>query len=171
MHPRAWTYAARALSRPELEQHGVVVVEFGGAEITDGYALRRLLPWSQWLSVDREAHAGVDAVGDAATWGEPGSADVVIATELLEHAEDGAGICANARRLLRPGGVFVSTMAGPTRSVHGARGEPTLEPGEFYRNVTPALLGEWLSSAGFGGFDIDLTIDGLDLRCTAHVPS
>lgn len=169
MHPRAWRYVAARLAEAEheLDRADVAVVEFGGSIRTDGYALRRLLPWCAWTSIDLEGDA--DVKGDAATWGEGGSADVVVATELLEHAHDGAGIVANARRLLRPGGLFVATMAGPTRSAHGATGAPEPADGEFYRNVEPWMLAEWLSAARFDGYSIDLTGDLLDLRCTAHV--
>lgn len=167
MHPRAWLYVCEALGSHDafLDRAGVRVVELGGTIRTDGYDARRLLPWCSWTSVDLE---GADVAGDAATWGRPGCADVVLATELLEHAEDAAGIVSNAARLLVPAGLFVATMAGPTRSPHGATGEPHPAPGEFYRNVEPALLTEWLAGAGFTTLGIDLTDDGLDLRCWAR---
>lgn len=167
MHPRAWNYVADKLAREDLI-HGERVVEFGGATITGGYDLRRLLPWVTWTSVDVEDHEGVDAVGDAATWGEPYTADVVVATELLEHAHDAAAVVANARRILVPGGLFLATMAGPTRTAHGARGGPEPEPGEYYRNVDPWDLAAWLYEGGFSEIELHLTGDHLDLRCAAR---
>lgn len=166
MHPRAWLYVAGVFGAHEALLNGpsVRVVEFGGTIRTDGYDLRRMLPWVRWWSIDLE---GADIAGDAATWGEPDSAEVVVATELLEHAADGPGIVKNAERILVPGGLFVATMAGPTRSPHGATGAPHPADGEFYRNVEPWHLAEWLAGAGFGSCSIDLTDDGLDLRCAA----
>lgn len=167
MHPRAWSYVAAWLAAEDL-QHGERVVEFGGATITGGFDLRRLAPWVEWTSVDQEDHEGVDAVGDAATWGEAGMADVVVATELLEHAHNAAAVVANAWRILTSGGLFVATMAGPTRTAHGARGGPEPEPGEYYRNVDPWDLSAWLFEAGFGEITLHLTDDHLDLRCAAR---
>jgi hypothetical protein len=174
VHPRAWLYVLGALSdhAPLLDRAGVEVVEFGGSTRTGGYVLRRVLPWCSWTSVDIAPSDGDlrDGVvqGDAARWGRRRSANVVVATELLEHVPGGHRFVDNARRLLRPGGLFVATMAGPARLPHGATGDPEPAPGEFYRNVEPATLLGWLRGAGFESWSIDLTDDALDLRCTAR---
>lgn len=139
------------------------VIDLGGRDVNG--SPRHLFPDADYITVDVVAGPGVDVVADAATV-ELDPADLVLCTELLEHTQDGARIIANAWRLLRPGGVFVATMAGPGRAPHGAGGETHPPPGEWYRNVEPADLVEWLMAAGFQSFSTDRL--RLDLRCTAR---
>lgn len=98
------------------------------------------------VGVDLLPGPGVDVVADAADW-QPAERGprfgVVIATEVFEHSPRAAEICANAHRLLRPGGVFVVTAAGVGRSPHSVDGGP-LRDGEYYRGVSPEMLWGWL---------------------------
>jgi len=142
------------------------VLEFGARYINGG--VRDVItPHEHWCGVDICDGADVDVVANAATVDvEPGTWDVVVSTELLEHTPEGEAIVANAHRHLRPGGWFVATMAGPGRPVHSAAGLSRLEPGEHYGNVDPSDLRAWLHVAGFETFKVDVMRD--DVRCVAQ---
>jgi SAM-dependent methyltransferase len=70
------------------------------------------------VDVDRDALAEAAKLGIATVWGdadeplpfEDASFDVVVCGELLEHIRDPAGLVAEARRVLRPGGTFVGSV-------------------------------------------------------------
>jgi SAM-dependent methyltransferase len=75
------------------------------------------------VDVDREALAEAAKLGIETRWAdvdeplpfEDASFDVVVAGELLEHVRDPAGLVAEARRLLRPGGRFVASVPNAFR--------------------------------------------------------
>ena len=142
------------------------VLEFGSRDING--TVRDLFPNAdEYLGVDPQEGPGVDLVADAAScdaglnrW------DVVVCTEVLEHAEDAAGIIANAYRHLRADGRFIMTCAAPGRGPHSAIDENPIRDFEFYRNVDGAMLAGWLGAAGFQQWTIDL--HGFDIRCVAY---
>jgi SAM-dependent methyltransferase len=146
------------------------VLEFGSRNLNG--SVRQVIPWpeARYVGVDLYEGPDVNVVGDAATVTVAGEFDVVVCTELFEHAEDDtcAAIIDNAHRHLRPGGRFIATMAGPGRYPHSAIEATSLQPGEFYRNVDPELLVTWLKGAGFGDYEIN--IEGLDIRCVGVKP-
>lgn len=142
------------------------VLEFGSRNLNG--SVRLIIHAQTYVGVDLYEGPDVDVVGDAATVDlSPQRFDLIVCTELFEHADDDTcqAIVGNAYRHLEPDGVFIATMAGPGRTPHSAiEAVPELQPGEFYRNVTPDLLASWLAAAGFT-FEIDVL--GLDIRCTA----
>lgn len=140
MHPEAYAYVQRALvslSKPQK------VVEFGGANVNG--SVRDLLPDAVYYSIDLRDAEGVDEVADAATWEPVGDApDLVICCEVLEHTDQGAAICANAHRILAPGGAFIVTAATTGRPPHSGVDGGELRSGDHYQNVTFDDLYEWL---------------------------
>jgi SAM-dependent methyltransferase len=165
MHKAAWDYVADAVTKYNLDQPELTVIDLGGRNVNG--TVRDLFPnVARYVALDLRAAPGVDIVADAATAQLDERFDVVVSTELLEHAEHAAEIIANAHRHLTPGGVFVATMAGPRRTPHGASGEPEPPPGEFYRNIYPNTLSRWLLDAGFEWYEIDEL--GADVRCVAR---
>lgn len=161
MHAEAYTYVADMVAARNLD--GGDVLDLGGREVNG--SIRGLFPRAtQYLTVDIEPHSTVDVVCDAAELDLPDRFDVVVSTECFEHTERAREIIATAWRHLVPGGVFVATMAGPGREPHSATGGPDVG-GEFYRNVEPADLEDWLEAAGFD----EWTVDQLetDVRCVA----
>ena len=164
MHAAADQYVrehAASLNRP-----GISVLELGGRYINGG--VRRYFDQAaEYVSVDIVPGRDVDVVADAADLELGRTFDVVVSTELLEHTPRAAEIVVTACRHLAPGGVFLATMAGPGRAPHSAAGKQRMEPDEWYRNIEPAELDEWLQWAGFDDWTVDVLGD--DVRCYATV--
>jgi SAM-dependent methyltransferase len=164
MHDAAMNYVAKAVQDHQLNRLGVHVLELGGRDVNG--TVERLFCADRYVSVDIVAGPGVDVVCDAADLNLRDKFDVVVSTELLEHTPRGAEIVAAARRHLKPGGVFVATMAGPGRVPHGASGEPKPPVGEWYMNVEKHTLEKWLEDGGFTEWEVD-QLD-VDMRCIAR---
>jgi SAM-dependent methyltransferase len=139
MHAEAfdWLKAVRPLLGPRL-----LVCELGSRDVNG--SPRSLFPDSRYVGVDERPGPGVDVAADAADWFPGALFDAVVCTEALEHTPLAAEVCANAYCLLRHGGVFLATMAGPGRGAHSVDGLE-LPEGEFYQNVTEAELRRWLT--------------------------
>lgn len=162
MHPEAMAYVADVVTEHQLEGD---VLDLGGRYING--TTRDLFPEGhRYVVVDIEPDPSVDIVADAGDLDLGETFDVVLSTELLEHTPRGADIVATAYRHLRDGGTFVATMAGPGRPPHGAAGSPWPLDGEWYKNVKPDELEEWLTDAGFEKFEVDQA--GTDVRCWAR---
>lgn len=164
MHPAAYDYVKE--HAPPLDRQHPTVLELGGRYINGGVRqfFRRA---TEYVSVDIVPGKDVDVVADAADLELGRLFDVVVSTELLEHTSRAAEIVVAARRHLAPGGTFLATMAGPGRPAHSAAGHQRMEPGEWYRNIEPAELDEWLEFAGFDDWTVDVLAD--DVRCVATV--
>jgi hypothetical protein len=156
MHPGAYnfvSYIARCL--PPRRR----VCELGSRDVNG--SVRGLFPGAQYIGVDSEPGPGVDAIGNGATWKPepPQPFDTVVSTEVLEHTSEAEAICANAYQLLEKGGVFIVTAATIGRGPHSAIDGGTLRHGEFYRNVSPVLLQEWLKPFHFVMVDTGTATD------------
>lgn len=151
MHPEAYEFVREAVAA--LPRHPRRVCELGSLNVNG--SIRGLFPEAAlYVGVDLAAGPGVDVVADAADWSPPDwlRFDCVVSTEALEHTPRAADICANALRLLEPGGVLIVTAAGVGREPHTCGGAPLGDSGEFYRNVVAADLVTWLS--GFAGMTV-----------------
>ena len=147
MHVQAYDGFARMLAQTGLDASGSwLVLDVGGADVNG--SVRDQLPNSRWVGVDIEAAPGVDILADAADWCAPFKEyDLVICTELFEHAERWreiiaqmcAGLCEWGPELL------IGTCASTGRPPHGARGEDGVPEGQFYGNVDPEDLNAELS--------------------------
>lgn len=143
------------------------VLEIGGRDING--SIKPLFGDCTFTVVDIVAAPEVDYVGDAVALAAEGllptSVDCVVSTEALEHYPRPGDVINAAYGLLRPGGVFIATMAGPGRLPHSGLAEGRPHPGEHYANIEPKVLVTWLELYGFS--DVDVDVAGLDLRCTA----
>lgn len=162
MHDLAYRWVA---DNAEYVPANVTVLEVGSLDVNG--STRGLFPSCTWTGVDLLDGPGVDVVADAADWDPGHTFDAVVCTEALEHTPRAAEVVANIGRLLRPGGVLIVTCAGPGREPHAADGTGPPHPGEFYANVHPADLEDWLIVAGFDDSRIDLADGNRDLRCVA----
>lgn len=160
MHEAAYQYVAKAVARYGPFER---VIEVGGRDVNG--SVRGLFDCDRYWSVDIEDGPGVDEIADFGTLKVRGDWDCVVCCEVLEHAPSALQLIANAGRALKRTGVFIMTCAGTGRPQHSAIDGGYLRPGEFYRNVTESQLDEWLESAGFTWWSIDVA--GPDIRCVA----
>jgi len=121
VHPSAYQFATTALEPGEVR--GKTVAEAGAMDVNGSAraAIEAHGPAS-YTATDMRPGPGVDVVCTAeelpGLLGE-GSADVVISTEMLEHAADWQAAVAGMTRVLKPGGVLVLTTRGPGFPLHG----------------------------------------------------
>jgi SAM-dependent methyltransferase len=122
------------------------VLEIGSLDING--SVRPLFSDStRYHGIDLAPGPGVDEVADAADWRSPDSFDVVVTTEVLEHAPRWIDILSNAWEAVMPGGCLIMTCATDPRPAHSAVDGWDLRDDEWYRNVPVAdvrkLLDDW----------------------------
>jgi SAM-dependent methyltransferase len=131
MHPAAFGFVERLnLSAPR-------VVEIGSRNVNG--TVRDCIRHDEWTGVDVEAGDGVDWVGDFADW-PGGPVELVVSTEVLEHAPDVNGLLDHAADVLVEGGWLVVTCATTGRTPHSAVDGGPVRDGEHYRNVIASEL-------------------------------
>lgn len=139
----------------------VTVIDIGGRDVNG--TVRHLFNAAAYTSVDLFPGPSVDIVADFCDVVlEP--VDVVICCEVAEHTWNWPKIVARAAGTLRPGGLFIFTAAGPTRTPHSALDGGPVHDGEWYENIGPDVLDEVLA-AHFTRHEIDVTGD--DIRAVA----
>lgn len=135
--------------------HGTRVLEVGSLDING--SIRPLFVGCSYIGLDVAEGRGVDIAVPGEQYDAPdASFDVVISCECMEHNPAWQATLANMARMLRPGGLFVLSCAGPGRQEHGTSSwEPLSSPltlslgQEYYRNLSARELGrvEALTSA------------------------
>jgi predicted methyltransferase len=142
------------------------VLEIGGRNINGG--VRDLFAAATgYVALDIIAGEGVDIVADASTWTPDRVYDTVVCCEVFEHTDVWPEIVGTAFAALRPGGVFIATMAGPGRAPHSAFDGGPLQAGEYYSNVNPDELKANLKAAGFKRVVVNELQSAGDVRCVA----
>lgn len=141
------------------------VLEFGSRDING--SARNAFPLAlrahDWIGVDLVPGPLVDVVGDAVSIeNQPGSWDVVVCTEVLEHLDRWPMLVANAYAHLREGGWFFVTCAGPGRLMHSAIDGLELRLDEWYANVEPELLDTVLRTSGFARRHVEYVAETAD---------
>jgi SAM-dependent methyltransferase len=131
MHPSVFTWGCRVLRRHASP--GARWLEVGSLNVNGSlrtYAERFTRPrW--YYGIDRIPGPGVDALADAADLKDQ-VADVVITTEMLEHAPDWRAALAGCKRAVAIGGLLLLTTRGP--------GFPRHEyPGDHWRFTVELL--------------------------------
>jgi len=148
MHQEAYEGFGRMLAMTGIDRmEELDILDVGGADVNG--SVRDYFPNAHFSGLDIEPAPGVDYVFDAAEsdqWAHIGVYDVVIATELFEHAERWADIIANMSGCLSEMGhqLLIATCASNGRPPHGARGEWGVPAGQFYGNVGPEALRQHL---------------------------
>jgi SAM-dependent methyltransferase len=120
MHPSAYEFATTALAVADVK--GKRVVEAGGLNVNGSArdVIEAMGPAS-YLCTDMRADPSVDLVCDAADLAAElgtGTADVVVCTEMLEHAADWMAAVQGMVAVLAPGGLLLLTTRGPGFPVH-----------------------------------------------------
>lgn len=157
MHEAALNYVRRFQTTAAVK-----VLELGSRDVNG--TPRALFPNADYTGVDVIDGPCVDIVADAADWLPDDLYDIVISTEVLEHAERWRDIVRTCGLACRPGGRVVLTAAGPGRGPHSAVDGRGLKDWEYYQNVDKPELVEAMIAAGFD--DIDVEIVGTDIRGT-----
>ena len=120
MHPSAYEFATTALSEADVKDKRVLEVGAFNYNGTARHVITALGP-GRYLSTDAQPGPGVDLVCPAErlpeTLGEA-TADVVITTEMLEHAGAWRAAVTGIVRVLAPGGVLLLTTRGPGFPYH-----------------------------------------------------
>lgn len=121
MHPSVMDFLRMNLSPSEIA--GKSVLEVGSYDV-NGSPRRVILPMnpSLYVGVDFMKGPGVDrvlAASDLVKEFGRESFDVVISTEMLEHAQDWRAAILQMKDVLRPGGLVVVTTRGPGFPYHG----------------------------------------------------
>jgi hypothetical protein len=143
------------------------VLDIGGRNING--SPRALFPDAEVYRVlDIAEGPGVDVVADAATWIPDDTYDVVVVCEVFEHTAVWPAIAATAYAACAPGGLLITTMAGPGRAPHSAvDGGPVLYDGEHYANVPATELHRVLVEVGWRDVVTDSQPSPADTRATA----
>jgi len=165
MHPEAWKWVADHVAKVGSPQR---VMDQGGQNVNGN--IRDLFPdVTDWTAVDLYPGAGVDVVADCGDYVHP-DCDMVISTELLEHTPRGPDIVKRAFDSLKPGGHYVITTAAYGRAPHSAQGLAAIPAGEYYGNISPLDLQDWLKNAGFVDIVLNVETSTHDVRAWARRP-
>lgn len=160
MHDAAYRYFAAF----ETHDPDTVVVEIG-SKIVQG-TIRPLFEGTRYTGVDPQPGDGVDVVANGVDYIPPEPPDIVLCPEMAEHTPFWRTIFRNCIAMLKPGGIFIATMAGPGRPEHGVNIDDPDERG-WYENIQPSQLLNVLAAEELvEDYDVDLTGD--DLRCWAR---
>lgn len=121
MHGSVMQYLRNKVTQAEIQ--GKAVLEIGSYNV-NGTARDVIIPFApkQYLGIDQGPGPGVDRVLDASNivtaLGE-NSFDVVLSTEMLEHARDWRKAVVNMKAVTKPGGLLFVTTRGPGFPFHG----------------------------------------------------
>ncbi len=121
MHPSVMQFLRERVTAGEI--HGKEVLEVGAQNVNGSprEVLLGHLP-KKYVGVDFAHGNGVDLVMDVkelTTYFGVDWFDVVISTEMLEHAQDWRTAVQQMKSVLRPGGLLILTARGPGFPYHG----------------------------------------------------
>ena len=165
MHPTALRFLSRFTP---FYRSAPAILEIGSL-ILNG-SPRAIFPGGNYFGIDVVAGPGVDEVSSGATFDTERRFDLVLCSEVFEHAKMAPEICSNAHRLLLPGGIFLGTAAGYGRTPHSAVDGEHLREGEYYRNVLERELREWLRPFSTVLIDVSTFGDVYAMACKGVSP-
>lgn len=171
MHAEADAFVS-SCARLILPERGL---DAGGRDVNG--QCRRHFQGCTWRVLDIAPGEGVDIVADFSTWYSDERFDLILCTEVLEHAPRWPWVCETAYNQLVTGGHFVVTAATDPRTPHSAVDGGPLQDGEYYDNVDPIELWEALERIGFEvlRFEVDRVLghggkERGDVRAMARKP-
>ncbi len=120
MHPSVMQFLRDSLTSEEIQ--GLEVLEVGSQDVNGSprEVIRGLNPKS-YVGIDFQIAKGVDLVLDVKDLTSHFGIerfDVVISTEMLEHAQDWREAIRQMKSVLRPGGILIVTTRGPGFPMH-----------------------------------------------------
>ena len=147
MHPSVMAWVGATLTRADIA--GRHVLEVGACDVNGSVRpfVERLRPAS-YLGVDSAPGPRVDRVMPAEDLPAqfPHGFDVVISTEMMEHAQDWRACMQAIAQMVRPGGLLVLTTRAPGFPYHPF-------PGDYWRYTVP-LMRRILVAVGFGSLQL-----------------
>lgn len=163
MHPEVLNWVGQFRTSEDL-----AVLDIGGRDLNG--SPRSLFPNANPYHVlDKYPGPNVDFVNDAALWNASRAYDLVLCTEVFEHMKEWPEVLGTAWRVLRPGGWFIFTCAGPGRPVHsGIEPVQGLIGNEWYENVSPQQIEHELVRQGW--VEIECHLAGTDTQGKAVKP-
>jgi predicted SAM-dependent methyltransferase len=166
MHAEAYAFVMQVAQKIGEPREGL---ELGSYNV-NGSAREELTSVTSWYGIDRRPGPNVDEVADAETWKPKKRYDLVLCTEVLEHATHPDEIVKTAFHSLRRGGFFIMTCAAPGRTPHSDDGvhDPALI--SHYENVSSGEMYDWLEKAGFEVVAIEVNHRACDLYSLARRP-
>ena len=165
MHVQAFDWVARQ----SVGLGRVTVLEIGSLDINGG--VRSLFDASHYHGLDLADGPGVDEVADAADWRPTRTYDVVVSTEVLEHAPRWPDVLANAWAGVAADGHLLMTCATDPRAPHSAIDGWGVRPGEHYENVAPAALRAVVDQWATAGWSLEVELDRGDLYLRVDRPA
>ena len=141
MHAEAFRFVSRYMTNDALS-----VIEIGSRDING--TSRPLFPAASWIGLDLHPGPCVDVVCDAVNYVPTSLVDLVVCTEVLEHAPNWRELIHCAASWLLPGGRLIITCAGPGRAPHSHHDGGELHDGEYYGNLSADQIAEELHYAG-----------------------
>lgn len=148
MHDSVMAWVGATLTQADVQ--GRTVLEVGSYNVNGTVRpLVEALEPSSYLGVDQTPGPNVDQVVDAERLAEhlgPDSFDVVISTEMLEHAADWKACLLAMAKVLRPGGLLMLTTRSPGFKYHGY-------PDDHWRFTVP-LMHKALTAVGLGSHEL-----------------
>lgn len=164
MHPSAYHFATTALGPAEVE--GKTVIEAGAFDVNGSArpAIEAHGPAS-YTGTDMQPGPRVDVVCPAGELPDRfghASADVVICTEMLEHAQDWQAAVAGLIRVLAPGGLLVLTTRSQGFPYHGY-------PHDYWR-YSPDAMGAVIKAAGLEVIRCEPDPEAPGVFCKARKP-
>lgn len=144
MHAEAMLFATRAITDLQVRGH---VLEIGSRDI-NGSVRPLFSAAASYTGIDLQDGPGVDFLADGATYEPAHCPHVVVCMEVLEHTPMGKVLIERAAENLAPGGWLLLTCATEPRAAHSAHDGGSLGIAEYYGNVAPQDLRDWLDGAG-----------------------
>lgn len=128
MHRTVFLFVQERLSRSDVA--GKRVLEVGSLDVNGSVrGIAAAFEPDEYIGVDIRPGPKVDVVCDASKLVDFFGVerfDLVLSTEMLEHAEDWRGAVSNMKRVLAPGGLLLLTTRSPGFPQHD-------HPGDYWR--------------------------------------
>jgi len=162
MHPEAHAFVQSVVERTH---HPRKALELGAYNV-NGHC-RGLFPSvTEWYGIDLRPGPNVDETANAETWKPQKRYDLVLCTEVLEHARHPEAIVETAHKALRKKGFFIMTCATTGRAPHSNDGAHSGFK-DYYRNITLTEMDDWLRHSGFRILRLEQNRQACDLYALA----
>jgi SAM-dependent methyltransferase len=166
VHVQAFDFVARQARGLDPS----TVLEIGSLDVNG--TTRPLFPDAgRYHGIDVVEGPGVDEVADAADWRSSERFDVVVSTEVLEHAPRWIEILQNAWRATAPGGSLLLTCATTPRQPHSAVDGWAVRDGEWYQNVPVRAVREIVQAWEPAWWCLEVALDRGDLYLRVDRPA